>query len=32
MKQGRSLTDLAAEIVRQAESKRDFIADSRRLA
>lgn len=31
MKQGRSLTALATELERQAQSKRDFIADSRKL-
>ncbi len=31
MKAGRSLPELAAEIRRQAESKRDFLADTREL-
>ena len=31
MKQGRTLSDLAAELERQAGSKRDFVADTRRL-
>jgi hypothetical protein len=31
MKAGRSLSDLAAELERQAASKKDYIADSRRL-
>ena len=29
MKQGKTLKDLAAEILRQRESRRDFIADTR---
>lgn len=32
MKAGRSLPDLAAELARQAESKKDYIADTRALA
>ncbi len=32
MKAGRSLTDLAAELERQVASKRDFVADTRKLA
>lgn len=31
MKTGRSLTDLAAELARQSETKKDYIADTRRL-
>lgn len=31
MKQGRSLTELAAELTRQQEAKRDFVADTRAL-
>lgn len=31
MKQGKSLVDLAAEIQRRAEAKRDFVADTRQL-
>ncbi len=32
MKSGRSLVDLAAELERQSKSKRDFIADTRKLS
>ncbi len=32
MKQGRSLTDLAQELERQADSKKDYLADTRSLA
>ena len=32
MRQGRSLTDWAAEIERQAQTKRDFVVDSREMA
>lgn len=31
MKQGRTLTELAKELARQAKSKKDFVADTRRL-
>jgi hypothetical protein len=32
MKQGRTLTELAAEIERQAAAKRDFVVDSREMS
>ena len=32
MKKGRNLTDLAAEIQRQAQTKKDFVADTRTIA